>query len=232
MTNAVEAVLLCLDPAKHTSGAAILIPDYGNGMAGEDPHPFQGEYVLHEFGKVTTQSERERFVESMLGEAMDLSLPPVVVAEEWDPPRLRTLRLPGGATGLLLDPKWTYDTVLGIGEGWGLWNAELLSASAFLQEEHGLPALPIIRAKPNEWRDGVFPSPRPKNTTALKETARRVFEGVFGFAASDDIAEAGCIGLWATQEPRVAEAAAAWVAGKPQPKTKSQRKRERKKNRR
>lgn len=231
MTDAVEAVLLCLDPAKHTSGAALLVPDYGNGIAGEEPHPFEGEYILQEFGKVTSQSERERFVESLLGEAMELDLPPVVVAEEWDPPRLKTIRS-GGVFQVVMDPKWTYTTVLGIGEGWGLWNAELLSANAFLEEEENLPPIPVVRTKPNEWRDEVFPAPRPKDQTALKETARRVFEGVFGFAASDDISEAGCIGLWATRSPQVASAAAQWGTAKPKPKSKNEQKAARRRQKR
>jgi len=216
-----EAVVLAIDPAKHTSGAAILTPDYGNPMF-EDPHDFEGNYVLSEFGKVTSQEERQRFVESFLEEAMELELPPIVVAEVWDPPRTRMV---GG--NLIMDPKWTYTTVLGIGEGWGLWNAELLSASEFLQEEENLPPLPVFRVTPNEWRAAVLPAPLPKDSAALKETAKRFFEGVFGIKASDDISEAGCIALWATKDPGVAEAAEAWTEAQPKPKSKSQRKKER-----
>lgn len=227
-----EAVILALDPAKHTSGAALLIPDYGNQMLGEEEHPFEGNYVLAEFGKVTSQGERQRFVESFLEEAMQLDLPPVVIAEEWDPPRPRKVRLPGGAFGVLMDQKWTYKTVLGVGEGWGLWNAELLSASDFLQEEEKLPPIPVIRVKPNAWREAVLPAPVPKDSVALKATAMRVFEGVFGFKVSDDIAEAGCIALWGTQAPEVAAAIAAWESAKPRPKTRNQQKSERKKQKR
>jgi hypothetical protein len=232
MTVPVEAVLLALDPAKHTSGAVILVPDYGNGMLGEDEHPFEGNYVLSEYGKVVSQSERGRFVESALDTAMEFDLPLIVVAEEWDPPRLKRLRLPGDQSGLLMDPKWTYTTVLGIGEGWGRWTAEIETASEYLVEEEKLPPIPVIRATPNTWRDALFGARRPKDSVSLKETARRYFEGVFGFAASHDISEAGCLSLWGTTAEEVAAAAAAWVAGKPPPKkkkTKNQAKAERKK---
>ncbi len=216
----IEAVLLAIDPAKHTSGAIILAPDYGGDtLAGEaDGHPFEGGYVLHEYGKVTSQAERERFLESFLDTAMELELPLVVVAEEWDPPVNRKLRLPGNQSGLLMDPKWTYSTVLGIGEGWGRWAAEIESASEFLVEEEKLPAISVVRRTPNEWRDALFGPRRPKDGPALKETACRYFEGVFGFAASHDISEAGCIGLWGTTAPDVRAAVEAWVAGKPPPK--------------
>jgi hypothetical protein len=195
----VEAVLLSLDPAKGTSGACIIAPDYGNPTVGEAEHEFLGDYALIEFGKVETQAERERFVESFLETAEELGLPPVVVAEEWDPPRNKRLRLPGGEPGLLMDPKWTYETVLGIGEGWGRWAAELETASAFLEEEHGLPPIPIIRVLPNTWRDEFYGPGRPKD-----------FETIFGFAASYDISEAGCIGLWGTTSPLVSAAVVTW----------------------
>lgn len=227
MIEPIEAAFLAIDPAKHTSGAAILLPDYGNPMFEEEPHPFEGNYVLAEFGKVVSQEERGRFVEAFLDEALELDLPMIVVAEEWDPPRPHRV-----GEHLVMDPKWTYTTVLGIGEGWGLWNAELLSASQYLEEEYALPALPIIRFKPNEWRPRVLPAPLPKDTAALKQTAMRVFEGVFGMRASEDISEAGCIGLCATRSPEVKTAVEAWLAAKPQPKTKNQRRNERKKQKR
>jgi hypothetical protein len=224
---ALEAIILAVDPAKHTSGAVILIPDYGNGMLGEVEHPFEGNYVLHEFGKVQTQEERERFVNSLVDTVLEMRLPPVVVAEEWDPPRNKRLRLPGGVPGLLMDPKWTYQTILGIGEGWGRWAAEIESASSYLKDDEGLPPIPVVRVTPNDWRDGLFPRPRAKESAALKETAIRIFESVFGYKASDDISEAGCIGLWATTAPQVAAAADAWEAAReaaPAPKKRARKK--------
>jgi hypothetical protein len=190
----------------------ILIPDYGNGLSGEDPRPFNGSYAIHEFGKVESQGERERYVSSLLEMSFELSLPPIVVAEEWDPPVDRRIRMAGGETGFLKDPRWTYQTILGIGEGWGRWTAEIETASAYLESESNLPWLPVVRVTPNDWRDGIFPRPRPRDRQALKETAARVFEGVFGYAVSEDVAEAGCIGLWAIQAPQVAAAAEVWKA--------------------
>jgi hypothetical protein len=227
----IEAVFLGLDPAKHTSGAALLAPDYGNPMLGEEEHPFEGSYALLEYGKVECQSERERFVESALGTAMEMGLPLVVVAEEWDPPRHKKVRLPGNQLGVLLDPKWTYQTVLGIGEGWGRWMAELESASVFMVEEEEMPPLLIERVTPNDWRDGLFGPRRAKDTTALKVTAQRYFEGVFGINASDDISEAACIALWGTTSPTVLSAVEGWVklmkAKEKAKKTKNQQKAQR-----
>ena len=198
----VEAVILCLDPAKHRSGAAILLPDYG-GPDEDTVHPFKGDYVLAEFGKVVTQEERQRYVEAAVEYAEEgpEPLPVVIVAEEWDPPRDRRVRGPGGRFYYVKDQKWTYPTVLGIGEGWGLWQAEIHHVNANLQED-GFPPVSVVRVKPNEWQR-VYGSRPPKDSEARKATAKRFFEAVFGYLASDDIAEAACIGLWATQDPSV-----------------------------
>ena len=201
-----EAVFLGIDPAKHTSGAGILIPDYG-GMDEADAHPFQGGYALAEFGKVESQSERERFVESLIETALELELPPIVVAEEWDPPRIRKTKLPGGGFGLILDQRWTPSTILGMGEGWGRWAAELESADEYLREEHKHPGLLIWRVTPNVWRDAILPAPRPKETEPLKAMAQNFFEGVFGYKASSDISEAACIALYGAHCPDIATAA-------------------------
>ena len=208
----IEAVILGLDPAKHTSGAALLIPDYGNTLVGEDEHPFDGQYALVEFGKVETQSERERFVQSGLENAEELYLPLVVVAEEWDPPRTRKVRLPGNQFGIVVDPKWNYKTILGMGEGWGLWSAELQIANGVLAEEKKFPPFPVERVTPNEWRDDLWGPRRAKTSEAVNEQAQRYFEGVFGYPACADIATAGCIALWGTTSSRVAEAVQNWRA--------------------
>lgn len=220
----IEAVFLGLDPAKHTSGATILTPDYGNTMVGEEEHPFEGQYALAEFGKVTSQDERERFVESSLEHAEELDLPLVVVAEEWDPPRTRKVRIPGNQFAIVMDPKWTYKTVLGIGEGWGLWSAELQSANVFLAEEKKLPPTPVERVTPNEWRDDLWGLRRGKSSEAVNEQAQRYFEGVFGYSVGADIAAAGCIALWGTTSSRVEAAVRDWLAAKPKKKSKNQQK--------
>jgi len=204
-TLGVEAVILSLDPAKHRSGATILVPDYGNPLLDEEEHPFRGDYVIAEFGKVESQGERRRYLEAAVeyAEEAPQPLPVVVVAEEWDPPRDRRVRGPGGRFYLLKDQKWTYTTILGIGEGWGLWQAEIHAINESFAED-GLPSIPVLRVTPNEWQLLYGPH-RPKDTEARKATACRWFEAVFGYKAADDIAEAACIGLWATQAPAVRE---------------------------
>lgn len=214
--STIEAVVLGIDPAKHTSGAAILVPDYGNGMVGEDPHPFRGDYCLYEFGKVTSQSERERYVTTLLDLSEELSeehgkiLPPVIIAEEWDGPRDRKIRLPGGESGWARDPRWTYQTIMGIGEGWGRWSAEIEVANEVRRDEKISPDILLFRTLPNDWRDAIFGENRAKDTDNLKATAVRFFKGVFGFDVSDDVAEAGCIGLHGLRNPLVAVAVEEW----------------------
>jgi hypothetical protein len=199
MTEPIEAVFLGIDPAKHTSGAAILIPDYGE----TDQEPFQGNYVLHEFGKVLSQAERERYLLSLIDMAEELSLPAVVVAEIWDGPRSKKTMLENGSFGRILDQKWTYTTILGIGEGWGRWAAEIESANEHLKNEK-LPEILLKRISPNDWRDQFFGKRRPRDSVAEKATACRYFHGVFGYSASDDIAEAGCIALVGTRDADIA----------------------------
>ncbi len=215
-----EAVVLAIDPALHTSGAAVLMPDLGPMDA---PHPFQGDYVLYEFGRVDTQSERERYIETLLELSDELSLPPIVVAESWDGPRDRKVRMPNGEVLLARDQKWTYTTILGIGEGWGRWSAEIEAANEFLRDD-GRPGIAVERVLPNDWRDTVFGAHRAKDTEALKASAVRYFEGVFGYQAISDVAEAGCIGLYGLRSPAVAGAAEAWAAAQKRPKKAPKRK--------
>jgi hypothetical protein len=211
-----EAIVLAIDPALHTSGAVILAPDYGNPVLGEETHPFRGDYYLAEYGKVTTQAERERFVQTMLdlseelSEEHDIILPPIVVAEEWDGPRDRRIRLPGGEIGWARDPRWTYRTIMGIGEGWGRWSAEIEVANEVRLEEKISPEIILVRKTPNIWRDAVFGENRPKDTDSLKAAAVRFFKGVFGFDVSEDVAEAGCIGVCGLIDPEIAAFVGTW----------------------
>lgn len=198
-------MFLGLDPALHTSGAGLLVPDYG-GM--NDPkHAFDGTYVLSEFGKVTSQRERKRYIESLLDASDEHKLPAVVIAEEWDGPHDRRVRLSDGSWTFVRDPRWTYTTILRMGEGWGLWSAEIQAANEYLQDE-GRPEIVLQRVLTNAWRDTLFGVRRAKDSDAEKATARRYFESVFGYQASSDISEAGCIALFGTTAPAVAEALA------------------------
>lgn len=215
-----EAVVLATDPAKHTSGASLLIPDYGPM---DQQHPFRGDYVLYEFGRVETQAERKRYVEQLIDLSDELGVPPVFVAETWDPPHDKKVRLANGSFALVKDQKWTYKTILGIGEGWGRWSAEIEAANEF-REEEGQPAIIVERVLPDPWRDAVFGERRPRDTASSKATAQRFFTGVFGYEVSTpDVAEAGCIGVYAITSPAIAKLVQAY----PQPKPKLPKKKRR-----
>ena len=207
----IEAVFLGLDPAKHTSGAVILAPDYGNTLLGEKEHPFDGRFYFEEYGKVITQAERERFTQAAFDCAEELGLPLIVVAEEWDPPRVRKMRLPGPGSrfAIVMDPRWTYKTILGMGEGWGLWNAIFHISNETLAEDK-LPALHIERVTPNDWRDDLWGPRRAKDSEGAKSQAQRFIETVFGVIVSGDIAEAGCIAMWGATSIAVREAVREW----------------------
>jgi hypothetical protein len=207
MIEPIEAVFLGIDPALHTSGAALLVPDYGE----TEDQPFRGEYVLQEFGKVVSQSERERYITSLLDTAEEFNLPAVINAEIWDGPRSRKTRLPHGGFALVHDQKWTYTTILGIGEGWGRWSAEIENANEHLESRRLRPII-LNRVLPNDWRDALFGTRRAKDTETLKATACRYFQGVFGYPVSDDIAEAGCIALAGTRNNEIAASVAEWHA--------------------
>ena len=193
MEEALEIAVLGLDPAKGTSGAAILIPDYG--FDGDEP--FKGGYALSDAMEVKTQDDRRGCIETLLETADTYELIPVVVAETWAPPITRKVRNAKGGWDIAMDQKWNYKTILGMGEGWGLWQAEIHAAE-----------LPILeRVLVNDWRDLMFGQRRPKTSVELKTTAKRYFEAMFGYKASDNISEAALIGLCgATRMPTVAKA--------------------------
>lgn len=209
MNNCVEAVFLGIDVAKKCSGAVILTPDYGP----DGDQPFSGRYALGDTGEVKNQDERIEWVEKLLQEADTFGLVPVVVAETWDPPLTRKVRTPDGSFWIAMDQKWTFDTILGMGEGWGMWMAEILAAD-----------VPVIhRVTPNVWRDALFGTRREKSTEACKVLAKRAFEGLFGFSASADIAEGAMLAIYgATHSEDVAKAVEAELRreelNKPPPK--------------
>lgn len=162
------AVILALDPAKGPSGAALLRP---NGA----------KVALAAYAVLRKQSERDSFVAGAVELGKACRLPLVCVAETWDPPRGR-------------DQRWTYPTILGIGEGWGLWAAEL--------ERHGVRG--VVRVTPNVWRNGLFGKRRPKDSDSLEEMAKLHVLGTFGFRPSDhNVSDAVCIGLWGSLSQEV-----------------------------
>jgi len=188
----VEAAFLGIDVAKGTSGVSLLMPDYGF----DGDSPFEGKYVLLEAGEVRTQDERVEWIERLLDSAEDYNLVPVVIAETWDPPITRKIRAPDGSWLIGMDQRWNFDTILGMGEGWGLWMAEIYAAE-----------IPVVhRVTPNTWRDELFGKRREKSTEASKEMAKRAFEGLFGYRVSADMAEGAMLALYgAVKSPQVAD---------------------------
>ncbi len=179
-----EAVFLLLDPAKHKSGALITRPSA------------QGMQIVTG-AIVTKQNERDEFVGSAKELAAVHDLPLIVIAEEWDPPR-----------GTIVGPdsvnkRWTFPTVLGMGEGWGKWTAEF--------ERHGVPELDVVRVTPNDWRDAVFgKTARPKEREELKKHAVKYIQQRMKMTLAEDIAEAACIGLWGLHAPAVHHRIEVW----------------------
>lgn len=171
-------VLLALDPAKHVSGAALFVVE----GSGTKTTPLAYE-------RVTKQSQRHLLVEMATKYAERWACPLVVVAEEWDPPRHKR-------SGF--DQKWTYKTVLGVGEGWGRWTAEL----------ENFDVRHVVRVTPNTWRDAVFGKTRPKNSEDLKALAAMYVAGRLKVSVPDDnVCEAICIGFWGAIAQPVTELA-------------------------
>jgi hypothetical protein len=177
-----EAVLLALDPAKGKSGAALLRPD---------GHKTR----LVTSAVVTRQEERETFVASARELAKLLTVPLIVVAEEWDPPRV--------SGGKRVDKNWNYPTILGIGEGWGRWTAEF--------ERYGIPELDVVRVTPNVWRDALYGKQRVQDSDGLKKFAVNYVEQRMQQTLPHDAAEAVCLGLWGLHAPDVHRRIDVWA---------------------
>lgn len=174
-------VILALDPAKSKSGAAILL----------------ASNELISAGLARRQPVREYFVRLAASLAHDLKRPLVCVAEEWDPPRHKRKRTAQGEEKVEFDQRWTYPTILGMGEGWGLWRAEL----------YRYRVKNIVRVLPNDWRNALFGKRRAKDTDSAKLQAVDHIERLFGERMKDDVAEAVCIGLWAFKASNVLQCA-------------------------
>lgn len=181
-------VILGLDPAKAISGAGVL--------------EIQGDRAkLLAHARVTTQADRAEIVARACALSTERDMPLVVVAEEWDPPRHK--RPPKPVAGVDpetsgFDQKWTYKTILGMGEGWGRWTAEF--------ERFGVRR--IERVLPNVWRDAILGKKRPKDTETLKRATVFYVRVRIGLQDIDDnVADAVCIGLWGMYAPAVLEAA-------------------------
>lgn len=177
----VQAVMLCLDSAKGVTGSALIYPDA----------TAPAKVALAHRCEVRTQPDREAAVEHLYTLALSMSLPPVIYAETWTP---------GG--------NWGFQTILGIGEGWGMWTAE------FERARHRFGArsapAPVFRAPPNVWRDALFGKKRPTGREDSKMLARVYVERLMGVRVTDDVAEAICIGLFGIRDADVLAEADRW----------------------
>lgn len=174
-------VILALDPAKSKSGAALMLDER--------------TFVLG--GLARKQSVREYFVREASSLAAALGRPLVCVAEEWDPPRHKRKRTADGEERVEFDQRWTFKTIMGMGAGWGLWEAEL--------ERYRVKH--IVRVTPNTWRDALFGKRRAKDTKSAKRQAVLHALALFGEEMPDDVAEAVCIGLWGFKASSVLQCA-------------------------
>jgi len=173
----IEAVFLCIDPSKHSSGAVLLEPNYDN-----DTGAFDGTYERLLFGVVKhlEQELRAEYVSTGIEAAKEMKVPFVVVAEDWTP---------GG-------DRMTFPVILALGESWGLWEAEILRQA---------PNTVVVRYVPAEWRELAFTWRYPKGHDAVKLFAINHIKSLWGFEVSEDIAEAACISEAAVRSGEVAE---------------------------
>jgi hypothetical protein len=124
--SCVEAVILCLDSAKHNSGAGILI------HAPTKTH----KYHLHMHATITSQRDRALCVQELYKLSHMSSLPPVICREDWTP-------------GFK-----SFKAILGMGEGLGRWTAEFERVAEMHQKI--MPPAFIFSAYPKTWRAGVL----------------------------------------------------------------------------
>lgn len=169
----VDAVILALDSSKASTGAAIFYPKHVLNGELSPQGAFNGGYRIAHPDIIKTQALRKTYVELGMQGAQALNVPLLVVAEKWTPHGV-----------------WGFDTVLGMGEGWGWWS------SLFHDDLH--PSQ-IIRIEPNQWRNAIFGKRRPKDREQLKALACQYVRARFHFETVDDVAEAICIGLCGAQ---------------------------------
>jgi hypothetical protein len=193
------ALILSIDSAKGTSGSTLLVPHLemrdtalrGRSPILYSPRPHVRSYTLEHYCEVKTQADHENCVMHLFARAAELGLPPIVVAETWTP-----------------HGKWGFDAVLGMGEGWGWWTAEMRRA---LEAHPELGPLHVERVVPNQWRDDLFGKDRVKGRSELKKFAVEYVSGRLGVRlASHDVAESACLGVWGAQNDNVHRKVESW----------------------
>jgi hypothetical protein len=190
----VDAVILAIDASKTCSGSVLLVPEYRGALV--------QRYVPEHYVEVKTQAHHEDCVQHLVTRAAELGRMPVIVAETWTAGR------------------WSFKTILGMGEGWGWWTAEVRRA----EEHYGTP-IHIERVTPNEWRDALFGAARQQDRLANKTQAVLYALARTGLRLPVDAAEGLAIGYWGAQNDNVHEAHRKWLkrqkVSKPSPLLKS-----------
>jgi len=193
------AVILGIDSAKSgKSGSTLLVPNFEptrTALLGRAPAeviqraPRVVNYTFEHFCEVETQAHHEDCVQHLFTRARELNLPPIVSAETWTPGR------------------WGFLTILGMGEGWGWWTAEMRRALERFPEQGPLH---VERVVPNQWRDDLLGKGRPVESGALKREAVHYLHARTGIRVPIDVAEAGCVALWGAQNDEVHDAVRKW----------------------
>jgi hypothetical protein len=197
------AIILCIDSSKACSGSALLVPHiepqashllghvgrYSDKPQVEARMPEVRSYNVEHFCEVKTQTDHENCVMHLVKRSLELGLPPIVAAETWTP------------------GKWSFKTVLGMGEGWGWWTAELRRA---LEAHPEVAPIHVERVTPNQWRDDLFGKKRSQEREELKRDAVHYVKNRLGLKVPVDAAEAICVGLWGAQNDEVHRKVLAW----------------------
>lgn len=194
------AVILGLDSAKGVSGSTLLVPHIeprytalvGRSTKMYDRIPPVRTYTLEHFCEVKTQLDHENCVMHLIQRAKELGLPPMVAAETWTPGR------------------WGFETVLGMGEGWGWWTAELRRAAERFPE---ITPIHVERVVPDRWRQdlGIYLLAAPdRDGPALKRAAVQYVKSRLNVRVPVDVAEACCVGLWGAMNDNVHERVEKW----------------------
>lgn len=186
------AVILGLDSAKGVSGSTLLVPHIeprytalvGRSTKMYDRIPPVRTYTLEHFCEVKTQLDHENCVLHLVQRAKDLGIPPIVAAEGWSPGR------------------WGFDTIIGMGEGWGWWTAELRRAAERFPE---ITPIHVERVVPDRWRGdlGIYRLSPTREGPDLKRAAIQYVKAKLGVRVPADVAEACCIALWGAQNDNV-----------------------------
>lgn len=169
----VNAVLLSIDSAT-TSGAVLVAPEQDHHKSCKENGPCGcrvADYATLRLGTVTTQTEREEWVNLAAEEAEELGVPLVVVGEEWTRHGMSNKALAS------------------LCENWGKWLAEF--------EHIELPKENIVRVNPNTWRAAIFGRRCPKDRKGLKKMAQAYIVNALKMPPhGDDVAEALCMNVW------------------------------------